>query len=462
LGQVAGLALLCVPSSYAADQQRWQAKQDSLFGATIKADTNGDPTLHFQPGEREVPLNVRLVLYRGQPTFALSGATVWHGTEYSIGTLLIGKDFVAYEVEDGSKMFSADDFEFERNEIILGTQAPVKHHQSQQPLQLTFSYAFADDSLHAQVKYAGRKINIDLGATDSKQKTSLLFVQSLAGNFDAVLSQFEDAAGLSNLEAQLSPAARYHVDSDAEIAANIQQFQESQAAGKPAKGVSGWAIAGAILTGAAQGASGQSDSPILDTANQQAAEIRAVGDANAARQQTASQARAVADAPGWSPQPSASNSSTALAANAASGSPSSTGVVAGANTPTSPGASLAAPPSDSASAGNSVQYLSPLPSTCVRQFWDTQVYNWLSLENDCGVPIYVSYIFNAPKGWAMNGSTNLAPGAHGNTGLSFSDINQAGGFQFYVCPANSLPVDANGNILRANVTEYQCKPQSSN
>jgi hypothetical protein len=43
----------------------------------------------------------------------------------------------------------------------------------------------------------------------------------------------------------------------------------------------------------------------------------------------------------------------------------------------------------------------------------------------------------------MTGSMTLAPGAHSNTGRSSSDISQAGGFDLYVCPANTVPVDLN-------------------
>src|SRR5207302_4977659 len=52
--------------------------------------------------------------------------------------------------------------------------------------------------------------------------------------------------------------------------------------------------ASAVLIGTLQGLAGQDDSPILDAGNQQAAAIRAAGDANAAQQQAAAQQRAAA------------------------------------------------------------------------------------------------------------------------------------------------------------------------
>ena len=116
-------------------------------------------------------------------------------------------------------------------------------------------------------------------------------------------------------------------------------------------------------------------------------------------------------------------------------------------------------PSGGGSGSASARNLTPLATSCVRQYWDSQVYNWLSFENDCGQAIYLTFIFAHPVGWAMTGSMNLAPGAHSNTGRSNSDINQAGGYDLYVCPANSIPVDLNGNTFTANVPQFLCKPQ---
>jgi hypothetical protein len=59
----------------------------------------------------------------------------------------------------------------------------------------------------------------------------------------------------------------------------------------------------------------------------------------------------------------------------------------------------------------------------------------------------------------LSGGINLAPGAHQNTGRSSSDINRAQGFDMYVCPRGSNPVDLNGRTFNTNVAEYRCKPR---
>lgn len=230
---------------------------------------------------------------------------------------------------------------------------------------------------------------------------------------------------------------------------NQEEMQEAQAASEARRDA---------LLGALQSMGGGNPNLIANTANQQAAAIRTIGDANAARQQQAAQqqeelriaqqqsAASVSTAPDQAPS---SNPSQASPTNATATQPSQA---------SSGGASPAAT-STASSGGTSSRLVSGLPGSCVSQFWDPQNYNWLSLRNVCNQPIYVSYIFNKPSGWAMNGGTTLAPGAHATTGESFNDISQAGGFQYYVCPANYVPVDVNGNTLSVNVTEYRCEPQ---
>jgi hypothetical protein len=116
------------------------------------------------------------------------------------------------------------------------------------------------------------------------------------------------------------------------------------------------------------------------------------------------------------------------------------------------------PQSNLNNSNSAIQYSTPLATSCVRQFLDPNTYNWLSFENNCGQAIYVTIIFHRSGGWAMTEGMHLAAGNHRNTGLSSGEIDQAGGFDLYVCPTDSVPVDLNGNVFNANVSEYRCKP----
>jgi hypothetical protein len=115
--------------------------------------------------------------------------------------------------------------------------------------------------------------------------------------------------------------------------------------------------------------------------------------------------------------------------------------------------------SNSSVGASAIQYSMPLATSCVRRFFDPNTYNWLSFENNCGQAIYINYIPRRPGGWAMGGAVHLAPGDYNNTGLSSAEIKQSGGFDLYVCPTDSVPVDLNGNVFNVNVAQYRCKPQ---
>jgi TPR repeat protein len=210
----------------------------------------------------------------------------------------------------------------------------------------------------------------------------------------------------------------------------IQEFRERTAAEADRSRAASEERRNAVL-GALQAMGGSDPNAILNAGNRQAAAIRAIGDANAIRASQIAQTRLVSQ-----PAISQTISQQPGAANA-------TG-------------SGAAP---SASTTSNARDLSPLPGTCVSRFWDANNYNWLALQNDCGQPIYVEFIFNHPVGWAMTGAANLGAGAHLDTGRSSNDINQAGGYELYVCPGGSVPVDLNGQVLQTNVPEFRCHPQ---
>jgi hypothetical protein len=220
--------------------------------------------------------------------------------------------------------------------------------------------------------------------------------------------------------------------------ANVRQMQKDQAAQdrefRAEQSQQTDARLNAVV-GALQSAPGGNDpNAIVNAGNQQAAAMRAIGDAAAARQQ---QMRQPVQPTAF--QPSATPSRT-LPSIPAGPSPN----------PTSSGG-------ESGSAA--VTYFTPLPSTCVRQYYDPAAYNWLTFENNCGQTVYLEFIFKHTVGWAMTGAWTLPPGAHVNTGRSGADINQANGFDLYVCPTDSVPVDLNGNVLSVNVDQYRCKPQ---
>jgi hypothetical protein len=226
----------------------------------------------------------------------------------------------------------------------------------------------------------------------------------------------------------------------------IQEFRERNAAELDQARADSENRRNAFL-GALQAMGGSNPNAILNAGNQQAAAIGAIADANAARQRRDAQLRPSSPAPTV-----VSVSATTYPGAQPVISPPATQLTAS----NSGGASS---PASSATGSGTAQYTTPLATSCIRQFRDPNNYNWLSFENDCGQPIYVSFIPRHPGGWAMGGAMHLAPGSYNSTGLSSDDLSKAGGMGIYVCPVDSIPVDLNGNVLNTNVTEYRCKPE---
>ena len=101
------------------------------------------------------------------------------------------------------------------------------------------------------------------------------------------------------------------------------------------------------------------------------------------------------------------------------------------------------------------QYKSPTFNSCIRQFYDPQMYNWLSFQNDCSQSLAVTYIaVNSPYGGY---SADLAPGRKASTGFTRDEVRQRGGFELFVCPSGYLPVDARDRYVSRPNTQFRCK-----
>jgi hypothetical protein len=93
-------------------------------------------------------------------------------------------------------------------------------------------------------------------------------------------------------------------------------------------------------------------------------------------------------------------------------------------------------------------------TACLREFYDSDSYNWFSYENTCDHAIYVLWVGYRP---GLNGSSEIRPGGKANTGWSASEIRAKGGIEAYACPTQYVPVDANGIFIRQPVSGFRCK-----
>lgn len=186
----------------------------------------------------------------------------------------------------------------------------------------------------------------------------------------------------------------------------------------------------------------QNPSPsIADTANQQAAAIRAIGDTNAARQQQAAQARLAAQQAAQ--QAKLQQQADSQAAQQAQQTANQNASSAGNN-----------------SRGDSGTYLAPISANCIRSFWDPKYYNWLSFENDCGQAINLTWIAKSPNDHFGASNGDIAAGRSANTGWSKDEVNAKGNFALFVCPAGSVAVDGTTRQMVSNPNAtYSCKKQ---
>jgi hypothetical protein len=101
------------------------------------------------------------------------------------------------------------------------------------------------------------------------------------------------------------------------------------------------------------------------------------------------------------------------------------------------------------------RYQSPTFNSCIREFFDPSMYNWLSFGNSCSESLSVTYIgYNPPY---ARYSADIRPGQKTSTGLTRNEVAERGGFELYVCQSRYLPVDAADNYVSRTNVPFRCK-----
>ncbi len=269
-----------------------QAPQETpLFGGELVRSDAGDPVLQF-PNVKKGKFersggSVWLVWFEGEPALELVASNDhWGSGSTAEGHLLICKDRAIFDVTGGlssrrqAKALPQDNIEVPISGVTL------KYHDD----------AWNGIQLMAFLRNGPEKRGLNL---QGRSRQLYEFLGEAATNFDGVVRTIAQAANLRDIDHGLSASAHYHRTGVAEletIVAQKRQEEKEQAAEEKASHAGSSLDAFlAIATGAAAGVSGAgSNTPILQTANQQATAIRAIGDANAAKQQAASQQQALA------------------------------------------------------------------------------------------------------------------------------------------------------------------------
>lgn len=210
---------------------------------------------------------------------------------------------------------------------------------------------------------------------------------------------------------------------------------------------------------------GNDPNAIVDTANQQAANMVALGAANdAARAQAAAEnaaARRREQIAEQQREAQAQMPSTPVAVVNPTGQSSAP---LGSVNPEPPASQDGATPSGAAApqtggsnASGSDQFTSPMAPSCVRMFNDASMNGWVALQNTCSQKMTVTYAGKSGNGGVF-GTMALAPGQSDNTGHSPGEINAVGGINWYPCPYGYIPTTMDGHdAVTAPVAEYTCK-----
>ncbi len=100
----------------------------------------------------------------------------------------------------------------------------------------------------------------------------------------------------------------------------------------------------------------------------------------------------------------------------------------------------------------------PVLNSCIREFYDPEMYNYLTYKNNCSHSLTI--VFVAKDGSGAGGTMDLRPGGKDSVGMFAGRVSKIGGFQLYVCLVGYLPVDDNGKVVSKPRTSFQCQPKS--
>lgn len=98
----------------------------------------------------------------------------------------------------------------------------------------------------------------------------------------------------------------------------------------------------------------------------------------------------------------------------------------------------------------------PVLNSCIKEFIDPGMYNYLSFKNNCTQSLTV--VFVAKDGSGAGGTMDLRPGASDSVGhLPGGIVPKIGTFELYVCQAGYVPVDENNKVVTQPKSSFQCQ-----
>lgn len=113
-----------------------------------------------------------------------------------------------------------------------------------------------------------------------------------------------------------------------------------------------------------------------------------------------------------------------------------------------------------ADASNALAQRHEIPplNSCIREFYDPEMYNLLTYKNNCSQSLTIVFVAKDSSG--ASGSMDLRPGAKDSVGMFGGRASKVGGFELYVCQVGYVPVDDNDKVVKKPRSNFRCRPKS--
>jgi hypothetical protein len=97
----------------------------------------------------------------------------------------------------------------------------------------------------------------------------------------------------------------------------------------------------------------------------------------------------------------------------------------------------------------------PQLNSCIKEFLDPEMYNYLTFKNTCSNAL--SLVFIAKDGSGAHGSMDLRPGAKDSVGKMQDIVPKVGTFELFVCEMGYIPVDETNQVVSKPGSSFRCQ-----
>jgi len=94
---------------------------------------------------------------------------------------------------------------------------------------------------------------------------------------------------------------------------------------------------------------------------------------------------------------------------------------------------------------------------CIKEFYDPEMYNWLTFRNSCTESLTIVFVAKDQSG--VSGTMDLRPGGKDSVGSMKGVVPKVGQFEIYVCRLGYEPVDGENKVVSKPGTSVRCQPK---